>query len=183
MKKIVYLSIFLIVSSVSNGQNKAITKSGTITFEASIPSFEEIKATNNDVSCVLHTKTGEINSLVLVKLFKFRIPLMEEHFNENYVESNKHPKATFKGKIENFDINVIDKTEKEFNLSGKFEIHGESKKISTKIRIKRVENKIEIKANFDINTDDYKIEIPKLVSKKISKKVNLDIHFLLVVFH
>ena len=80
-----------------------ITRSGEIKFEASMPAFEEVAAKNNTVSCIFDKSTGDIAVLALVKAFRFKVPLMEEHFNENYIESDKFPKATFKGKVTNFD--------------------------------------------------------------------------------
>src|SRR5689334_18889675 len=105
MKPVLSLCIFMLFFGIIGfAQNKKTTKKGEITFEASVPSFEEIKATHEKASCVLNVKTGEINSLALVKEFHFKIPLMEEHFNSNFIESNRYPKASFKGVIENFDV-------------------------------------------------------------------------------
>ena len=118
--------ILLLITQFSIAQDKLITKSGTITFEASVPSFEEVKAKNSGVSCVINTKTGEIASLALLKGFRFKVALMEEHFNENYVESDKFPKATFKGKIENFDLSKITSTATNYTIKGKLELHGKA---------------------------------------------------------
>jgi len=104
---------------------------------------------------------------------------MEEHFNENYMESSKFPKATFKGKIEGFDISKITATSKEYTIKGKLELHGKSKDITTIAKIKKIENDIEIKTNFSVNVSDFNIEIPTVVSKKVSKKVVIDCNFLL----
>lgn len=173
------LMLLLIINNLSFGQDKLITKTGTINFEASVPSFEEIKAKSNSVSCILNIKTGEIASLVLMKSFKFKIALMEEHFNENYVESDKFPKATFKGKIENFDYTKITTTTTSFTLKGKLELHGKSKDITSVIKIKKGKDGIEMVTNFSVNTDDFDIEIPSVVSKKVSKKVNIALEFVL----
>lgn len=177
MKKITLL--LLLSCGFIHAQGKMITKSGKITFEASVPSFEEVKATNESSSCVLNTVTGEIAALALMKGFRFKIALMEEHFNENYVESDKYPKATFKGIIEKFDLAHVDMNAKEFTLKGKLELHGKSKDISVPAKIKKTGNGIEIKANFSVNADDFAIEIPNVVSKKVSKKVNINLEFLL----
>jgi len=156
-----------------------ITKSGQIIFEASVPSFEEVKAKTESVSCILNTKTGEIASLALQKSFRFKIALMEEHYNENYVESDKYPKATFKGKIENFDLTKIDKSGKTYSINGILEMHGKNKQINIRATIKKAEGGLEIKSDFVVNTDDFNIEIPSVVSKKVSKKVNVSFNFLL----
>ena len=169
--------LFLSFSIIA--QEKMITKNGTISFEASVPAFEEVKAKNTGVSCVLNTKTGEIASLALMKGFKFKVALMEEHFNENYVESAKYPKATFKGKIENFDISKITTTVQNYTLKGKLELHGKTKDISVIAKIRKTNEGIEISSNFSVNSDDFAIEIPSVVSKKVSKKVNVSLDFLL----
>ena len=159
----------LFISSLSHAQDKLITKTGTITFEASVPSFEEVKAKNSGASCVLNTKTGEIASLALLKGFRFKVALMEEHFNENYVESDKFPKATFKGKIENFDLSKLTTTANNYTIKGKLELHGKSKDIAITAKIKKGKDDIEIVSDFTVNTDDFDIEIPSVVSKKVTK--------------
>ena len=109
MKKI-FLTITLFASLTLLAQDKMITKTGKITFEASVPAFEEVKAKNDGVTCVLNAKTGEIASLALIKGFRFKLALMEEHFNENYINSDSYPKSTFKGKIENLGLTIGDIT-------------------------------------------------------------------------
>lgn len=178
MKK--YLSLlFLLSLGTIFAQDKIITKTGQLTFEASVPSFEEVKATNESVSCIVNTKTGEIAALALQKGFRFKIALMEEHYNENYIESNQYPKATFKGKIENFDLSKVDKTGKTYTISGTMELHGKSKQITITSKIKKVATGIEITSNFVLNADDFSIEIPSVVSKKVSNKVNVSFNFIL----
>ena len=178
MKKI-SLYIALLIGIAGFSQTKLITKTGKITFEASVPAFEEVKAKNESVTCVLNTDNGEIAALALMKGFRFKIALMEEHFNENYVESDTYPKATFKGKIENFDISKIGATLKEYTIKGKLEMHGKSKDISIIAKIKKTDSGLEIDSNFFINTDDFDIDIPSVVSKKVSKKVNVTLDFVL----
>jgi hypothetical protein len=178
MKNQLLLFIFLSIWKIS-AQDKMITKSGQIIFEASVPSFEEVKAKTESVSCILNTKTGEIASLALQKSFRFKIALMEEHYNENYVESDKYPKATFKGKIENFDLTKIDKSGKTYSINGILEMNGKNKQINIRATIKKAEGGLEIKSDFVVNTDDFNIEIPSVVSKKVSKKVNVSFNFLL----
>ncbi len=178
--KIKSLSVILFISlSFTTIQSKKQTKTGQITFEASVPAFEEVKAKNDAVTCILNTSNGEIAALALMKGFRFKVALMEEHFNENYVESSKFPKATFKGKIEGFDESKISSEAKSFTMKGKLEMHGKTKEINTTAKIKKVGNDIEIKSSFKINTDDYDIAIPSAVSKKVNKNVDVDCNFLL----
>ena len=178
MKKIIVFS-FLLISTILVAQEKLVSKSGKITLVASVPAFEEIKATNNGVTVVLNSKTGEIASLALLKGFRFKIALMEEHFNENYVESDKYPKATFKGKIENFDVATLSASAKDFTLKGKMEIHGKTKDILIPAKIRKVDNGIEVVANFSILASDYNIQIPSIVKNKVSNKINLKLDALI----
>ena len=104
---------------------------------------------------------------------------MEEHFNENYMESDKYPKATFKGLIEKFNLTVLDKNGKDFIIKGKLELHGKSKDMSIPAKIKKTDKGIEIVSDFSVNADDFAIEIPSVVSKKVSKKVNVKLEFIL----
>lgn len=169
----------MILSSFASFSQKVVTKNGKVIFEASVPAFEEIKAKSESTSCVLITSSGEIAALALVKGFHFKVPLMEEHFNENYIESDKYPKATFKGKIENFEVTNLTESAKSYTIKGKLELHGKSKEISIIAKIKKTDAGIQIVSNFSINADDFAIDIPKVVSKKVSKKVSVDIDFLL----
>lgn len=178
MKKIVLLILFVIMGNTSFSQ-KMITRTGKIVFEASMPSFEEIKGTNTSASCILDKSTGDFVALALIKSFKFKAPLMEEHFNENYMESNSFPKATFKGKIQGFDAKKLSATKTTYDLQGDLTIHGVTKKINTKINLSLVADKIVATANFDIKPQDYNIEIPNLVKDKIAKNVNTTINFTL----
>ena len=171
MSKTKFLSLLIVISLSSFAQTKMLTKSGKITFEASVPAFEEVKAKNQAVTCVLNTTTGEFASLVLIKGFSFKVALMEEHFNENYMESDSYPKATFRGKIDNFDVSKLTATAKEFTIKGKMDMHGKSKDITITANIKKSSDGIEIDSDFSLNTNDFGIEIPSIVSKKVSKKV------------
>jgi polyisoprenoid-binding protein YceI len=127
----------------------------------------------------LNTKTGEIASLILVKGFRFKLALMEEHFNENYIESDKFPKATFKGKIDNFDLEKITAQNQDFTIKGKMELHGKSKDISIIAKIKKVNNAVEITSNFSLNPEDFDIQIPSVVKAKVAKKVDVRLNFML----
>jgi len=167
------LIVLLLTSLVVSAQDKMTTKTGKITFEASVPAFEEVKATSETVTCVLAPKSGEIASQALMKSFRFKTALMEEHFNENYIESDKYPKATFRGKINEFDASSLTATAKDYTIQGKLEMHGRTKDISMPAKIRKTDAGIEIVSNFTLNTDDFGIEIPSVVKNKVSKKVNV----------
>jgi hypothetical protein len=176
MKKLI-LSLTLFASFALLAQDKLITKTGKITFEASVPAFEEVKAKNDGVTCVLNSKTGEIASLALLKGFRFKLALMEEHFNENYINSDTYPKSTFKGKIENFDSASLTSTAKDFTIKGKLELHGKTNDVSAPAKIRKTDAGIEIITNFTVNADDYDIAIPSVVKSKVSNKVKVKAEF------
>ncbi len=158
---------------------KMMTRAGEIKFEASMPALEEIEATNNTVSCIFDQTTGDFVALALVKAFKFKSSLMEEHFNENYIESSKFSKSTFKGKILNFDPAKISVTKITYDLEGDLMMHGVTKRIKTKISLQVTNGKINATSNFLIKPQDYKIEIPSLVKNKIAENVKVVVNFVL----
>ncbi|MBC7525235.1 MAG: YceI family protein [Flavobacterium sp.] len=167
------LFLLFTLSSFCFAQDKVISKTGNITFEASVPALEEVKALNNGVTFVINTKTGEIASLALMKGFRFKVALMEEHFNENYVESDTFPKATFRGKIDGFDFSALTESAKEYTITGKLELHGKSNDISIKAKIKKSDSGITILSNFFVNASDYNISIPSVVKSKVSNKISV----------
>ncbi|WP_418263132.1 YceI family protein [Flavobacterium faecale] len=179
MRRIILnISLLFFVLTVFS-QNRKITKTGSITFEASVPAFEEVKATNKTVSCVLNTKTGEIASLALVKGFRFKVALMEEHFNENYIESNRFPKATFKGVINNFDEKALSTTPKTFDLEGTLQLHGKTKDIKSKVILQKAAEDIVLHCELKVKPSDFDIIIPKVVSKKVAESVIITIDYTL----
>jgi len=174
MKKIILITM-LYVSAIGISQEKKISKTGKITFEASVPSFEEVLATNTNVTFVLDMATGEIASLALMKGFRFKVALMEEHFNENYIESDQYPKAIFKGKIQDFALNSLTTDPQDFTIKGKLELHGKVKDITAKSRISMSGSGISIVSNFDVNASNFNIVIPSVVKNKVSNKINVQI--------
>lgn len=180
MKNLVIFCSVLFFFCNAFSQNKIATNSGTILFEASIPAFEEVKANNNTVSCTVNTITGEISSLAFISEFHFKMAMMQEHFNANYLESHKYPKATFKGNIHGFNLAIIGNVPKDFILTGTLSMHGKSKIISTIARIQKTENGLEIVTNFKVNTSDFGIKIPKIVQYKIAEIVTIKTTFLML---
>lgn len=176
MKIFTFLIAFIFIN-FSPIVEKKITKTGKIIFEASVPTFEEVKATNESVSCILNIENGEIAALALMKGFRFKVALMEEHFNENYMESNKYPKATFKGKIEKFDFSKLTSVDQKFTIKGTLSLHGISKDINILGKINKKGEDLNLMSNFTVNVDDFNIEIPSLVSNKVSKQVNIKLDF------
>ncbi|WP_268847356.1 YceI family protein [Flavobacterium aestivum] len=177
MKKIVCLIMFIFVGNVIFSQ-KMMTRTGEIKFEASVPSFEPVAAVNNSVSAILDESNGEFAALALVKAFKFKVPLMEEHFNENYIESSQYPKATFKGKIINFDASKLT-NEAKYDVEGDLTVHGVTKKIKTKMSLVLKDGKINASCNFTVKVQDFNIKIPSVVKSKVSENVEIEVNFVL----
>lgn len=171
--------VLIFVTFLSTAQQKKITKTGKITFEASVPAFEEVKARTETATCILNTETGEIATLALIKSFRFKIALMEEHFNENYIESSKYPKATFKGTIADFNYAEVTATAKSYTINGVLELHGKTKNITINATIQKSGAALEINSSFYINADDFNIAIPVVVKSKVSKKVHVVTQFVL----
>lgn len=169
--------IALFYFSFTLSQDKRITKTGQISFEASVTSFEEIKAKNDKVYCVLNIKTGVLSIVALINEFEFKHALMKAHFNDNYMESDRYPKAIFKGKIADFNYNTIGTQLKEFKLRGRLEMHGHSKEITTTARLRKIKNSLEISSDFEVRTSDFDVTIPSMVSSKISNIVQIKTSF------
>lgn len=176
MIKNIYLLVCLIISSALFSQ-KMITRSGEIKFEASMPAFEEIASKNNTASCLFDAATGEIAVLALVKGFRFKIPLMEEHFNESYIESDQFPKATFKGKVSNFGTSKVTSTKTSFDVEGDLTLHGVTKKVKTKITFVQSGEKLISTCTFKVKPSDYNIKIPSVVKSKIAESVEIALKF------
>ncbi len=176
-----YLLVMLLLCGISAiSQSRYITKTGVVEFEASVPSFEEVKAINESVTAIINAETGEFAALVLVKGFRFKNALMEEHFNENYAESDSYPKATFKGKISDFKQDRLAHQSKIHKISGELTFHGITKTIEAiEATISIDNNTISIGGNFKLKASDFDIKIPKVVSKKIAEDIEVAFRFFL----
>jgi TATA-box binding protein (TBP) (component of TFIID and TFIIIB) len=170
--KLFYSLILLSISCYTFSQEKLTTQSGTINFEASVPLFEEVNAINNSVKCVLNEENRTIVCLLKISDFHFKLDLMETHFNDIYMESQRYTKASFKGEILNFDSAKITTTGTLFFINGKIKIHGVTQPINVKALIKKVGDRVQITSDFDLNTDSFGIEIPSMILPKISKTVH-----------
>ncbi|GMN09036.1 hypothetical protein MTsPCn9_05080 [Croceitalea sp. MTPC9] len=160
-----------------HAQKKYVDKSGYIKFEASEKLFEPVEAVNKSVTAVLNTDSGEFASLALVVAFRFKNSLMEEHFNENYIESETYPKAIFKGKLTSFDLSSLSNTPKQFEVDGKLELHGKEKQVKTMVSLQKLNDAIVMEGDFMVTPSDFDIEIPGIVKNKIAKEVQVTINF------
>jgi len=166
----------LLFSTLTQAQ-KYFTKTGKISFDATAPkSPENIDAVNKNSICVLDTKTGEIQFSVLMKGFEFQRALMMEHFNENYVESDKYNKTTFKGIITNNEsISYTKDGVYPAKVKGKLDMHGQSKDFDTEGKITVKAGKVQVTASFNALFEDFKISIPQLVADKVAKSAKISV--------
>jgi len=174
MKSKVLLVAFLAVVQLANAQ-KYIAKTGHVWFYSHTP-MEEIEAHNRQVVSILDASTGDIVFNLLNKSFEFKVALMQEHFNENYMQSTKFPKSTFKGKITNLDkIDFKKDGTYTAEVTGDMTIHGVTKNITTIGTIEIVNGVITAKAKFKVIPKDYGIQIPQLVENKIAKEMEVTV--------
>jgi hypothetical protein len=174
MKKIgiILLTAFVLSTTIVSAQGKYFTKNGKITFFSST-SFEDIEAVNRSVSVVLDSKTGDLQFAVLIKGFQFKKALMQEHFNERHMESDKYPQSEFKGKITNNNaINYTKDGSYTARVKGVLTIHGITKEIETNGTIKVANGKIDSHSIFNIELADYKVSHTNKVSNSI--KITVD---------
>lgn len=174
-----YFLLIVLLASVGAYSQKYTTRTGVLKFEASVPSFEEVAAENKAASAILESSSGDIAVLALMKGFRFKVALMEEHFNESYAETDKYPKATFKGRVEGFSLAKLTGEAKTFTITGDLTLHGKTKKITDTAKISKAGDVITITGSFEVKPEDFDIKIPQVVSKKVADKVNVSYTFLL----
>lgn len=175
--KSVVLSVVLFVSvhASVNAQELFFTRNGHVDFFSSTP-MEDIKAENDKVTSIINVTTGEIEFSMLINAFQFEKALMQEHFNENYMESTKYPKSFFKGKINNIDkVDFKKDGTYPVKVSGDLTIHGVTKPVSTDGTIIVKDGKFTAQSSFLVNPEDYKIEIPNLVRDKIARELKVNV--------
>ncbi len=174
MKKIwISVLIVLMVSGSLWGQGKYLTSTGQIIFY-SHTSLEDITAENNSVASVIDAASGEVAIIVKMTQFQFEKKMMQEHFNENYVESEKFPKATFNGKIlNNAEVNYASKGMYKVLIEGELTIHGITNQVSAEGTMEILSDGLIARTKFMLNPEDYDIKIPKVVRKNISEAMEI----------
>jgi hypothetical protein len=176
MKKITtLLAIFLLVLNLANAQ-KYMTKSGFTKFFSDTP-MEKIEGVNRQVNSALDFSTGNFVFKVLIRGFEFEKALMQEHFNENYMESEKFPNSTFSGKVTNIkDVNLGKDGVYKVVVEGDLSIHGLTNKVKVGGTLEVKGGKVTGKATFNVAPKDYNIAIPKAVIKNISEAIQVDVN-------
>jgi hypothetical protein len=169
------LGLVLSLPQIGFLQPLYLTQNGHIKFFSEAP-LENIEAHNRKVSSVLNIETGKIGFKLLIKNFQFANSLMQEHFNENYMESEKYPYSEFSGEIlelANKKLDVSKPGVYEVTVAGELTIHGVKKKIQQKGTLETQPNKIIAKAKFPIRVADYNIKVPNMYIKNIAEVVEV----------
>ncbi len=174
MKKTALFLLFIGLTTNSFAE-RFMTRTGKVTFFSSTP-LENIEAVNNETACAVDGSTGDLVFQVPVKSFKFEKALMQEHFNENYMESDKYPKAEFKGKIANLSaVNFSKDGRYDVTGTGKLTIHGVTRDVSAPGTITVQGGNITAASKFKVRPSDYGIKIPGVVSDKVAKEIEVSI--------
>lgn len=173
MKKHMLTIAILALSFTGIQAQKYFTRDGKISFHSDSP-LEKIEANNTAGTCVVDAGTGNLEFAVLIKAFKFEKALMQEHFNENYMESSKYPKATFKGALVNkSEVNFAKDGTYKAKVKGNMTIHGVTNPIESTVVFVVKGSTVSASTDFNITVADYKIEIPSLVKDNIAKVVQV----------
>lgn len=176
MKQILF-ALFILTWYLPAEAQKFMTRTGHISFFSKAP-LENIEAHNNQASGVFDRENGQLAFSVLMKGFTFEKALMQEHFNENYVESDKFPKATFKGEIKDFEqVNWKNGSAAKVKVEGDLTIHGVSKKIAVDGEISLQDGNLLARSTFPVRLSDYDIKIPKAVVNNIAEVVDVTVEF------
>lgn len=178
MKKIIFFLITgLIVTGFNLNAQKYITKEGSIEIFSQTPIFT-IEGINKKVASILNLENGDLVATTLIRSFKFHEALVEDHFNENYLESEKFPKASFKGKITNFkDVDIKKNGDYKVTIKGELTIHGTTNPIEEQGIITIKDGKISGKSIFNVSLAKYKVRVEESYKDAIKDEIKLDVHF------
>ncbi len=174
MKNLLFILTLLVVTGTLKAQDKFLTRTGTVSFFSETP-MEDIEATSHQLTAILDKNTGNAVAKVLIKSFEFKKALMQEHFNENYMESEKYPKAVFKGKVVNIkEINFDKDGEYPVKLEGDLTIKGKTKKIKEQGKIVIKDGNPTIHSEFFVKLQDFDIKNDK--PNSIANEIKVTVH-------
>lgn len=179
MKNLILLSAALWMLALPASAQKFFTRDAKVQFNSDAP-MEKIEAVNKSGTAILDTKTGKMEWKVLIKNFIFEKALMQEHFNENYMESSKFPNATFKGELSDLNNVNFDKDGTyKVKAKGTMEIHGVKKEIEIPGSVTVGGGSVTVKSDFLLACADYNIQIPGVVRDKIAKEIKVAVNAVL----
>lgn len=170
----IWLFVMLLsVQEISFAQEFYKVEDANVEFFSSAP-LEDIQAVSEKGISVINSRTGEISFSVDMRSFEFKKALMQEHFNEEFVESHKYPKATFKGNIRDY-VDLSKSGDHDVLLQGTLEVHGKSRKRQIPATLRIVNGNIELYSKFEVACEDHDIKIPKILWKNIAEIVQVEI--------
>ena len=171
MKKLLFLLYATVITFSVQAQGILITKNASISFFSSTVA-ENIEAKSTKATSVLDPKTHNLIFKVSNTSFEFQKKMMQEHFNEEYIESDKYPYSEFKGKIKE-DIDLSKNGTYTVTVEGNLDIHGVSKAYQTKAVLIVNNGTVNAKAVFKVRIADHGIKVPSIVFAKIAEYVEL----------
>lgn len=176
MNKSAILTLLMALSTtLCLAQTRYFTRTGTIGF-FSKAALEDIEAKNKTVTAVLDSKTGAFQFSVQMKAFEFEKELMQQHFNDSYVESDKYPKSEFKGTVTNNSaVDYAKDGTYPVKVKGKLTIHGVTRDVQTGGTVKVSGGKVATASSFTILLSDYKVSIPAVTKDKISNSITISV--------
>ena len=179
MKRGINVIVLVLMVTVSVIGQNYVTKTGHIKFFSETP-MESIEANNHAVNSALNPNSGDFVFKVLVKSFEFEKALMQEHFNENYMESDAFPNSTFRGKIDNMkDINFKKNGSYDAVIKGDLTVHGITKAVEEKGTFTIMDGKIQGQSVFSVLLEDYEIKVPGAVKEQISESIEITVDVML----
>jgi hypothetical protein len=181
MKKLLILFFAVFLTGYSQAQTTYLTRSGVISFYSKTP-LEDIEAVNKTVSATIRDN-GQFGFKVLMKSFIFEKAAMQQHFNDDYVESDIYPDAKFEGLVEDFQkIDLKKNGSYNVNVQGYLTMHGVRKEIKTPGTVIVKGEDLILQSTFNILLSDYKIAVPSNYLKKISNTIEIKVDAALQVY-
>ncbi len=175
MKTIIISGIIFLFGSITTVEaQKYFTREAQLSFFSEAP-MEKIEAHNGTGTCVVDFSQQRMEFAVLIKAFQFEKALMQEHFNENYMESHKFPKATFKGQIIEPKSIEMKPEAQDVQVKGTMSIHGVEREITAPGKILFTPDRVSVSSTFVVAVKDYGIEIPAVVRENIAKEVEITV--------
>lgn len=173
MKKIVFILFLALICHKAGFSQTFMTRTGFIGFYSKTP-FEDIKAESNQVLAIVDAGKKNIAFAVLLKGFVFAKELMQEHFNENYVESDKYPKATFNGSYTG-DVSLAQDGVYHIQVKGNLTLHNVTRVVEIPATLEMKGGVLSGKADFTLKPEDFQISIPSVVRDKIAKEITVHV--------
>lgn len=166
----------LLIPTLATAQERYGSRTGNVSFYSKTP-IENIEAHNHKAASVFDATSSALEFSVLIKAFEFEKALMQEHFNENYMESNTYPKAVFKGKVAGVTAADLKKPGTyPVTLEGELDMHGVKRKITEKGTITvQPTGLVHAESDFVVKPEDYKIAIPAVVREQIAKEIQVKV--------